>query len=47
MEKLWKIARIVKGNKKNFESNDLTAAIAEKQAKADYKKEKKNKKILN
>ncbi len=47
MHKLWKIARIVKGNKKDFKSNALTAAIAEKQAKADYKKEKKSKKSLN
>ena len=42
MEKLWKIARIVKGNKRTFKSNDLTTGIAEKQAKADCKKEKKN-----
>ena len=42
MEKFWKIAQIVKGNKKTFESNELTKAIAEKQAKADFKKEKKN-----
>lgn len=42
MPKLWKIARIVKGNKKSFESNDLTKGIAEKQAKSDFKKQKKN-----
>lgn len=42
MPKFWKMALIKKGNKKNFESNDLTRAIAEKEAKKDIKKERKN-----
>jgi hypothetical protein len=38
MGKLWKIAKIKKGNKKNFEPNPLTIAIAKKVAKKDIKK---------
>lgn len=41
--KFWKTAKIVRGNKKNFESNELTRAIAVKYAKEDAKKEKKSK----
>ena len=42
--KFWKCAKVVKGNKKNFESNELTFALAQKWAKHDAKKEKKSKK---
>ena len=39
--KFWKMAKVVKGNKKDFEPNDLTAAIAEKKAKQDMKKKQR------
>jgi len=39
--KFWKTARVVRGNKKNFQSNELTIALAEKYAKQDMKKVKK------
>lgn len=39
--KLWKCAKVNRGNKKNYESNDLIDRIAEKQAKKDYKREMK------
>ena len=39
--KFWKMAKVAKGNKRDFHSNDLTRGLAEKQAKADIKKEKK------
>ena len=42
--KFWKMAKISHGNKKDFESNALTIAIAKKCAKHDAKKEKKLKK---
>lgn len=43
--KFWKIAKVVKGNKKNFKPNALTIALAEKYAKKDMKKEKKHLKV--
>lgn len=39
--KFWKMAVVVKGNKKDFEPNPLTEAIAEKRAKSDMKKKEK------
>lgn len=41
--KFWKSAKIVRGNKKDFESNALTKALAEKYAKKEIKKEVKEK----
>ena len=39
--KLWKSAKITRRGKDNQESNDLTKAIAAKQAKKGFKKSKK------
>ena len=39
--KFWKSAKITRRGKDNQESNPLTQAIAEKQAKKDFKKAKK------
>ena len=41
--KLRQMAKVSRGNKKNFESNPLTHALAERQAKKDMKKERKTK----
>jgi len=41
--KFWKMAIVNKGNKKDFDPNPLTIAIAEKKAKKDAKKDKKSK----
>lgn len=38
--KFWKMAIVNKGNKKDFEPNALTIALAEKRAKKDAKKDK-------
>jgi hypothetical protein len=41
MYKLKQIAKVVKGNKKDFKPNELTKALAEFEAKKDIKKDKK------
>ena len=39
--KFWEMAKVTKGNKKDFEANELTTALAEKRAKKDMKKKQK------
>ena len=43
MSKFHEVARISKGNKKNFISNMLTRALATLSAQEDYEKEQKRK----
>jgi hypothetical protein len=42
--KFWKVAKVNRGNKKNYESNALIDRIARKQAEKDMKRERKREK---